>query len=348
MTGNAGGPISAALEMGDASRVGEARRLAERLAADAGFDEATRGRVSLVVTEVATNLVRHTREGTLVLSALDKAGQKSLEILAIDRGPGFLDLARSMQDGHSTAGTAGHGLGAIRRASDLVDAYTSTDEPLGTVMVVVIFGAQTASLPEWGTMSLGVVCRPVSGEIDCGDAWVVGRRGTRTAVLVVDGLGHGPAAAEAAEMARSLFNDRPTFGPGDFVAAAHDALRPTRGAALAIAELDPGRRTIRFAGVGNISAAILSYDRSQSLASMNGTVGHAMQHVRELTYEWPPGSTVVMHTDGLGTRWRIDTYRGILGRHPAVLAGVLYRDWYRGRDDATVLAIREPAPSRQE
>src|SRR5262249_13074084 len=115
----------------------------------------------------------------------------------------------------------------------------------------------------------------------------------------------------------------------------------TRGAAVAVAELDLDAGLLRFAGVGNISATVFAAGVSRSAVSHNGTVGHEARKFQEFTYPFPRGALLVMHSDGLATHWRLDGYAGLAARHPALVAGVLYRDFKRGRDDVTVLAIRE-------
>jgi hypothetical protein len=92
--------------------------------------------------------------------------------------------------------------------------------------------------------------------------------------------------------------------------------------------------------VGNISASVWSSGGSQRLVSMNGTLGHAVSSVREFSYPWPAEGLLVLHSDGLQTRWSLDDYPGLITRDPALVAGVLYRDWARGRDDVTVMVAR--------
>ncbi len=167
-------------------------------------------------------------------------------------------------------------------------------------------------------------------------------------ILVVDGLGHGPAAAEAAAEAVAVFRNFPSSEPGAIVAAAHAAMRGTRGAALAIARLDPGRGVVRFAGVGNISGVIIDAGsrRIASMVSQNGTVGHAVRKIQEFEYAWAEGASLVMHSDGLATHWDLGRYPGLSARDPGLVAGLLYRDHRRDRDDVTVVVATrgEPRP----
>jgi anti-sigma regulatory factor (Ser/Thr protein kinase) len=329
------------IPVSDESQIGEARRAALRLAASEQLNETDSGRVGIVTTELATNLVRHARGGGSILLTGRWRGtaEAGVEVLAIDRGPGMSNLNRCFVDGFSTGGTAGHGLGAVRRMSDQSDVFSSTE---GTVLWARVGVASNGTSPRAGaTLAWGCVSEAAPGEQMCGDGWRLSTDGDRLTLMVVDGLGHGPLAAAASEEAGKLF-DRGTAaaGPGAFIEAAHAALSRTRGAALAIASLDVAAGKLIYAGVGNIAGTLLSGpDASRGLFSHNGTVGHLVRKVQEFEYPWTSASVLVMHSDGLQTRWDLSKYPGLIRRHPAVIAGVLYRDFKRGRDDVTVVVV---------
>jgi hypothetical protein len=164
----------------------------------------------------------------------------------------------------------------------------------------------------------------------------------RASVLLVDGLGHGPNAAEAADTAAGVFSASAGRSPKETVALIHEALRSTRGAAVAVAEIrrEADGATVRLCGVGNTVSALVGAGPSRALPSMNGTAGLSVPAMQEFTHSWGAADLLVMHTDGITTRWRLDTYPGLRAHDPAVIAGVLHRDFSRGRDDATVLALR--------
>jgi len=339
----AGGPAATLVAVEEASQIGEARRAAMAVATAAGLGEAERGTLAVVVTELATNLARHARRGRVLLSAVRRGagGAAGVEVLALDEGPGIANVARAMEDGFSTGGTAGAGLGAVRRMAADFDLYTRPGEGggAGTAMVARVWnGADrgAGAVP----LRVGVACVALAGEHVCGDAWVVIPGRDRTLVAVVDGLGHGPAAAAAAAEAVRVVLGRPHAAPAELVQSAHGPLRATRGAAMAVAAVYPAQGVVRFAGVGNVAAAVHADGSSRGLASHNGTVGHAMRSVHEYQVDWAPDATLIMHTDGINTRWRLDAYPGIVRHDPALLAGVIYRDAARGRDDATVLVVR--------
>jgi anti-sigma regulatory factor (Ser/Thr protein kinase) len=316
------------------SQVGEARRAAAALAARLGFGEEEAGKVALVVTEAATNLVKHANAGVILLRPLEQGGTPGVEILALDKGPGMADVNRCLRDGFSSAGTPGTGLGAITRLAAFADIHSVPEK--GTALLARLWSRPPA---EAAGLRVGAVCLPVSGEVVCGDAWAVAQDAGRALVLVADGLGHGPSAAAAAQEAVRVFRDNAGGAPAEILQAIHLALRSTRGAAAAVAAVDLAGGTLAYAGVGNISGMILEPQGGRSLVSHNGTLGHAARTFQEFAYPFAEHATLVMHSDGLLSRWALDAYPGLSRRDPALLAGVLYRDFRRGRDDVTVLAV---------
>lgn len=317
----------------EATQVGEARRQAVRLAESRGLAEATVGRVALVATELASNLVKHTgRGGELLVRPLDDAG---IELLALDRGAGMENVARCLQDGFSTAGSPGTGLGAVSRLSDLFQIYSVPGQ--GTAIM-----AQVGIHPAEGeTLTVGGVSRTMPGQEVCGDAWAAIRSNGTLSIMLADGLGHGPEAAEASSQAIRVFGRTFREAPAEILLAIQEALRSTRGAAVAVAEIVPAKREVRFAGVGNIAGVVLDAETSRSMVSHNGIVGHEMRRVQEFSYPWSAGSVLVLHSDGVSSRWDLGRYPGLWGRHPTVIAGVLYRDFARSNDDATAAVVRD-------
>jgi anti-sigma regulatory factor (Ser/Thr protein kinase) len=303
------------------SQVSEARRIGLQFAAQLGFDETLSGAVAVVTTELANNLVTHAKAGEVLLSTHGS----TLNVLAVDRGPG-MNVDACLRDGFSTAGTAGTGLGAIRRLAHQFEAYSTT---AGTI-VSVGFGP--------GDKNLGVARAPKHGETACGDSWSVVRRQDETWVLVADGLGHGEFAAAAAEQAVVTFEASRFETVASVVQDIHLALRPTRGAAIAVARV--GATSIEYCGLGNISGVIHSGASSINMVSMGGTAGLEVRKINPFTYRYNPGATLIMHSDGLQTQWALDVYPGIMRYHPSVVAGALFRDYTRGRDDVTVLVLR--------
>lgn len=266
-------------------------------------------------------------------------GTHGIEILAIDRGPGMANVAQCLDDGYSSGGTAGNGLGAVQRLSTVFDIFSSC--PGGTVVLSRIEADEDAHRSR-GIFEWGIVNCPVPHETECGDSWRIAERPGELSLMIVDGLGHGPLAAEAAEIAAITFEEH-TFGPtSEFFTVADRRMRGTRGAAMAVIQIDGRAKSVRFTGVGNIAANLRPRHAmtGRGLVSHNGIVGGEMRKVQEFENECPEDALLVMHSDGLQGRWSLEKYSGLTYRHPATIAGVLYRDFNRGRDDVTVCVVR--------
>jgi anti-sigma regulatory factor (Ser/Thr protein kinase) len=131
--------------------------MARALARQSGFGEHDIARISLVVTEIATNLVKYSDEGELLVSSVEVEPRNGIDIIALDRGPGIKDLAGSLRNGYSTTGSPGTGLGAIIRQSAIFDIYTQPGK--GTAVFSRVRPTQrTAPGSRWG-LEIGAVCK---------------------------------------------------------------------------------------------------------------------------------------------------------------------------------------------
>jgi anti-sigma regulatory factor (Ser/Thr protein kinase) len=319
-----------------ASDVAAVRRAGQKLADSLGFNETRAGQLAIIITEAATNILKHAGEGTVYLSATQSLSGRGVDVLAVDAGPGIADLSTSLRDGVSTTGTAGNGLGALRRLSDEFDVYSGRGN--GAAFFMRLW--RDSPGPRACGVDVGGLCMPLAGEDECGDGWAVACDENGATLLAADGLGHGPEAARAAAGAIGALANRPASEAGELVASSHEALRITRGAALAAARIDYAANELRFAGIGNISAAVFDGDGRRALVSHNGIVGHNMRKVQEFTVPFPPGALCIMHSDGINTQWDLPGYPGLGGAIPVLVAGILVRDFIRRRDDAMVLAVR--------
>lgn len=328
-----------AVEIRDISQVSEARRVAVGLAEAHGFNEADAGRVAIVATELATNILKHGDGGSLLVDSFEDASGAGIECIALDKGAGMADIALSMRDGHSTTGTAGNGLGAVFRGSHVTDIYSAPG--CGTAIMARLQQGHPDAIRKPDHPSYGAVSLPMRGEEACGDAWCRKDGDGGPVFMVADGLGHGPSAAQAAHAATRSFHAPDARLPSEMLALMHGALRPTRGAAIGIAYYDRDGGQVVFAGVGNIAATLIDADNGvRRMISNNGTIGHIARHMRDFSYPITTTTLVVLASDGLATNWDLAAYPGLAARHPALIAGVLWRDFSRDRDDVTVFVGR--------
>ena len=325
------GPRSVRVFVDHLSAVGDARRRARDLAKAVGMEEGDVGKVDLAVAELGSNLMRHAGGGDLLLRGAN-GGAPALEVLALDRGPGMADPTACLRDGHSTAGTPGTGLGAVRRLATEFDLLSRDGE--GTA-VLARFGR-----PGGQPLEVGAVCVPRQGEQACGDAWAVSSAGRAWRAVVADGLGHGEEAAHASEEAVRVFEQNAAETPAGLVRRMHEVLRSTRGAAALVLGGDAATGSLHACGIGNVSAAVVGEESTRQLTSINGTLGHALRKVTEFVYAWPRSAVLVAHSDGVSSQLAVQRYPGWPMRHPSLLAGLLWRDYGKSHDDSTVLVLR--------
>ncbi|WP_141731305.1 ATP-binding SpoIIE family protein phosphatase [Oligoflexus tunisiensis] len=334
------------VEITESSQVGEARRLGQKLAVSCGLDSIAEGRVSLIITEAATNIVRYGNGGLIILQTCKNQNLTAgVEILALDRGPGMRDVASCLVDGYSTGGTQGSGLGAIRRLSDSFDIYSAPGQ--GTAILCRVYPRSSKAEQAKGhdaPLTWGAISVPYPGEDVCGDIWAAHVEGRRGLFLVADGLGHGLGAADAAREAAAVFQQVPSLAPVPVLERCNDALRKTRGAAAAVAEIDLDRSIVRYTGIGNIVGSLNTRNACHHMVSHPGILGHSVRKFQEFTYSWESESILIMQSDGLSTRSDLSPYLGLFAHDPTLIAGVLFRDFRRGRDDATVIVVRALHP----
>ncbi len=334
----------------DASAVGACRNAVLSLASRLEFPSARADQLALAVTEAASNLHKHAQAGSLLLRVNRDEAAPGIELVTIDAGPGLADVGAAMRDGHSTAGSLGIGLGAIRRLADFCDLYSLPGQ--GTALVArfrPVAGSPPVPAPPARYAGL---TRPITGEQECGDVYGAvrtseghtseghndeGSAGEVTTAVLCDGLGHGPLAAAAAAEGVAAVLDDPGAEPVALLERVHRRMSGTRGGAVGIVQVTG--LVARYAGLGNIAACVLHQGSRKGMLSVPGIAGHQARSFRQFTYEVPPGAAVILHSDGISSRWQAATLSGLDGRDPLLVAAVLLGQAGIHRDDAGVLVL---------
>jgi len=315
----------------DPSAAAACRGAAVALARRLGFPAARADKLALAVTEAASNLHKHARQGSMLLRITRDGGIPGIELVTIDAGPGVRDTRAALRDGHSTAGSLGIGLGAIRRLADSCDLYSVPGH--GTALAARFWPA-----PRHGTPRYAGLVRPIAGETECGDVFGVAETDIGVTGVLCDGLGHGPLAATAAAQGVSAVLDEPPGEPAALVERAHRKMAHTRGGAIGVVQLSG--HVIRFAGLGNIAAVILAEGTRRSMISVPGIAGHQARAIRQFEYTAPPGAAVILHSDGISSRWEAAVLPGLNARDPLVVGAMLLAEAGTRRDDAGVLVLK--------
>jgi len=326
------------LAVADRSAAGEARRLVGGFCTSAGLQQ-RRGEIELAVTELATNLLSHAQRGALYFRVSPEPDL--VEVLAIDRGPGIANTRQIMHDGFSTAGTLGIGLGMVRRSADRFGIESHLHA--GTTVWARWYTDLAAVRETPNAVQIGTMCRALSGQTACGDGWCWSAQ-TQT-LLVVDGLGHGPRAQDAAIAARQTFAELEGAAPPlpALMDALHSALAPTRGAAATLIRIDSAAREVAVLGMGNIGVRLFEGRTSHAFARTAGIVGQGLRRSPIHRCSWSDdGAVLVAHSDGIRSRWAESVDRRLLAMPMPVVAGAIYRDHERFTDDAVVVCMRLP------
>lgn len=315
-----------------------AQQSARQLADAIGFSDTVSEEIVLVVAELASNLVRHAHGGLLSLTPVTLHDRVGLEIESRDEGPGMPDIEQALTDGYSTLGSLGYGLGTVNRLMDELDL--SSVEGHGTRVVcrrwLRSVTTDSAALTQW---DIGLFTRARRFAPENGDAYIVKEWNGNLLAGVIDGLGHGHFAQEAALAAQRYVETHYDLPLERIFLGVDRACRATRGVVMALARFD-STNEVSFAGIGNIEAWIWANSDPIRLIGRRGILGVNEQKIVVQREQWRPGSALVLHSDGLTSKWQGHDFVG-LERQPAqIIANRLMRTLAIHDDDATVLVVK--------
>ncbi|MDO1445560.1 ATP-binding protein/SpoIIE family protein phosphatase [Rhodocytophaga aerolata] len=327
----------------DRSYLSLTKREIQKLAESYGFTEAKLGKIDIVASELASNLIKHTTSGgEILVKALGMGRAAGIEIISVDNGPGMVDVLRMMQDGVSTVGSQGEGLGAIKRLSHEFDIYSQPEQ--GTVVLSRIYLTEKDRKKNTGFNQLDVraVMVAKTGETYCGDAWRALPVKDGCVIMAADGLGHGEEAHMASTQAVAVLSESLAVDPAGALRIIHQEIKRTRGAVGAVAFIQSAAGKVSFCGIGNIGGKVLSLEVNKSLISYNGILGHNIPNtIHNHQFSWSDTSIVLLHSDGLKSRWEFSKYPLLRLHDPSVMAAVLYKDHTRKIDDILVIAGKQ-------
>jgi serine phosphatase RsbU (regulator of sigma subunit) len=185
-------------------------------------------------------------------------------------------------------------------------------------------------------ITVAATSRAYPGESVNGDAWRVDQDRDRCRIAVIDGLGHGPNAATAANAALGLLAANPDLDPTSALERCHHELRGTRGVAMGVVLLDKGSCRLTFAGVGNVEARLWHPGREQRFSSARGIVGSVLPTIRPDELNIGDKWRLVIHTDGVSARF---SFTELLGDELPLqqISDAILTNWGRATDDATVV-----------
>lgn len=318
-----------------------------RIAESYGFSPTEVGRVNIVVSEMTSNLLKYAPQGGELL--VKYTSEQALEIICIDSGPGMKDPHRMILDGTSTGGTTGEGLGAIVRQSHVFDMYSQPGS--GTIVLSRVYKGLHDAPKVTSHFDVAALLVPKTNETTCGDGFALYEQGKNCYLIALDGLGHGSFANEASTEAANFFLQNPDTDPAQNLRLIHAAIRKTRGAVGTIAHINLSQKNIAYCGIGNIAGKIFSIEgpgimnsSSKNIIAYNGILGHNIPNtLNTQTLEWNNSKLLILHSDGIKSRWDLSKYTNLHRHDTSIIAALLYRDFSRHTDDTLVAVIRSKA-----
>jgi Stage II sporulation protein E (SpoIIE) len=272
-------------------------------------------------------------------------GRVGLQITSQDSGPGIADVEQALTDGFSTVGSPGYGLGAVNGVMDTLDITSQPGQ--GTRIVCKRWTRPAEPRPLSGRFECGAATRahPLMGVN--GDAFVLKQRDEGVLVGMIDGLGHGQFAYRAAQTAWQYVESHFDQPLEAIFRAVERICSATRGVVMALARFafspSPSVCRITFASIGNIEAHLFESPQPVRFMVRRGVLGlHAPTPIAT-EHPWEARSILVLHSDGVTTRWRWEDFRHLAKAPATVIARQLLRALAKGNDDATVLVVNNAA-----
>ena len=330
--------VQEAIPVSDIGDLSSARQAARSMSRAIGFDERAVEEIALVVSELATNLVKHAKGGVLWLRRNEEAGRTGIQIDSEDQGPGIPDVERAIADDFSTSGSLGCGLGAVNRLMDELDVTSRLEA--GANIVCKRWLRRDVLPSQACPLGFGVASRPFPLMPVNGDAFVIKQWGESALVGVIDGLGHGQPAFCAARAARQYVEDHYDQPLAEIFRGVDRSCRATRGVVMGLARFDWGRAMLTFAGVGNVEARVFGSAEPMNFVVPRGILGLNARRAVVTQHRWELNNVMVLYSDGVRTHWRWSDFPQLAEASATVAAEELLRAFAREADDATVVVVK--------
>jgi len=309
-----------------------------RLAQDTGLSESRLNELDLIVAEMTSNLYKYSHDGELLLGLFNNGGAPYAELICIDNGPGMANPGKMLQDGISSTHTLGHGLGSIKRLSDIFELYSLPN--WGTIVLSRIYhDPRQAKIKQDSILTTIIVAKP--GEETSGDGFVTKRNQKHIKLMLADGLGHGPEANKAINEAAIAFRVFPEYSPTETLRFVHSAIKKTRGAVITIVGYEYAEKTWNAAGIGNIACRFNGPVVFKNHMSYNGIVGHNIPNtMNDQLYPLAEYNQLMLCSDGIKARTDLLKYPQISKYDQTILAAAIYKDHARRNDDMSVVLLK--------
>jgi anti-sigma regulatory factor (Ser/Thr protein kinase) len=306
-----------------------------------GFADATRERLELICNEMMSNQVKYARRTGLVQLWETEGPRPAIDAFALDYGAGVPNLATALEDGFTTAGTMGKGLGAIRRLAHESEFYSLPQGVVpqapwhGTAVWARLYrDAERGSAP----LSTGVFLRAYQDDTYNGDRIVQRTRGSLCRWLHMDGLGHGKEAAEVGTCVEGLLDlDTPVE---ELMHNLSRRLKAGRGAVAIAGEVDAASESGVLCGVGDMTGYLVRNGVCRTVSFTPGILGHSHRSFEAVPMRIERQALTMTTSDGVRRNWQLGTFPGLWRLHPQLIALLLGYVLGRSNDDKSIFIVR--------
>jgi anti-sigma regulatory factor (Ser/Thr protein kinase) len=308
-------------------------------AASIGFSSKRLAEIDIVIAEMVSNLAKHAMEGELLVKKITVAGVDGIEVVCIDNGPGVNDVHRMMQDGMSTKNTLGHGLGAIKRLSNVFQIYSQ--KGWGTILLARFYKRELPTPVKPAVADIHSIILAKPGETVCGDGAAVKYSKENIKIFLGDGLGHGKEAYHAVQSAIVAFMICPEPNAMDIIRDIHYAVKKSRGLVASVAVFSLKERMWNFCGVGNIIAKVHNGSILKTHNSYNGIIGHNIPNtMKDTEVAYSPGQIISLASDGIRSRWETMKHPGLWRGELGMLNAAVFKEFARNSDDMSIVSCK--------
>lgn len=326
------------VEVTAAAEVHRASDCARDFSSGLGFSSAESEEIALVVTELASNLIKHARGGRITVKSIKEETRIGIQIESEDNGPGIPDVERALTDGYSTTGSLGTGLGTVNRLVDELE-FRAHPHPPGLHVICQRWLRPSTKRFKVRELEFGAATRSCRMLPDNGDAIILRQWDGHALTGVIDGLGHGQFAKKAAQTARQYIEQHFDQPLAALFRGVGRTCRATRGVVMALVRFNLDEQKLAVASVGNVEVRLIGNEHP-NIVVRRGILGLNAPAPVITEHSWTPSSALVVHSDGLQPHWRWDDFRDAIREDPGVIALQMLRKFGRMEDDATVVVAK--------
>ncbi|MEE8342932.1 MAG: hypothetical protein V3R51_03945 [Gammaproteobacteria bacterium] len=306
-----------------------------------GFPSVKVEQMELVYSELVTNQIKYAQSSGVVQLWETKSPHAALDLFALDYGPGIENLQNASDDGFTTAGTMGKGLGTIQRLCCDHAIYSlpdnkSTDNKWHGVAVWARFHQSKTNGHD--KIQYGHYLRSYQDGLHNGDNIYINSANGCVRWLHLDGLGHGKNAADVVRGLGDLVHiDEPIEKRLKILNA---RLNNGRGAVAILADVDSNAHNVKVSGVGDMACYVIANGARHNIAVAPGVLGHAHRTTEVTSEPFPPQALLLTASDGIRRSWSMEMFPGLWRLHPQFIAFLLGYTLGRNSDDKSLMVLR--------